>query len=139
MYGLLYRSRAVPGLLAADLNQIIATSQGRNADLGITGLLLHGRLDAVPTAPGEFVQWIEGPEEAVEVLFERIEQDSRHREVEVLTRGPGVGMVQGALSPDGRLFPGWAMGLVRLADLPATVSGFMTFAETWDTAAVTAA
>lgn len=88
MHAVLYRSRSRAGLLAGDLNDIIATAGRRNARLGVTGLLLYGELEAVPGAPGEFVQWIEGPEAAVEGLFDAVDGDPRHTEVEVLGRGP---------------------------------------------------
>ena len=131
MYTLLYRSRARTGLMAHGLNDIIAHAQANNGRLGLTGLLLYGEIPAVPGAPGEFVQWIEGPtEDAVESLFETISHDDRHFDVEVLARGPGS-EVLGA--PDaGRLFPSWSMGLLRLSALPATLSGFLEFASTWE-------
>lgn len=134
MYALLYRSRARPGLTASDLNEIIATALRRNAELGVTGLLLYGRLEILATAPGEFVQWIEGDEDAVTSLYEIIESDRRHLDVEVLARGSirEITNAMGAESSGERLFPAWSMGLVRLAELPATASGFLRFAATWD-------
>lgn len=136
MYALLYRSRAQPGLLASDLNDIIETAQTQNRRLDITGLLLHGRMETLPGVAGEFVQWIEGAEAAVEALFASIENDPRHFEVEVLGRGPTASLLEGvrdAVHPGatGRLFPSWSLGLVQLAELPATLSGFLEFAATW--------
>lgn len=136
MHVLLYRSRARPGLLASDLNDIIAAAEARNAAVGVTGLLLYGRMEAIPGVPGEFVQWLEGPEAAVEGLFADIEGDRRHTNVEVLARG-SRGDVEAAAhasasGSDGRLFPDWAMRLVRLAELPATPGGFLDFAAEWD-------
>ena len=136
MHAVLYRSRERPGLLASDLNDIIGAAQTRNRALGVTGLLLRGHLEAIPGAPGEFVQWIEGPEKAVEDLFSLIEVDPRHLDVEVLARGPldailADSHVDAALYAD-RLFPTWSMALVRLAELPATADGFLRFAADWD-------
>lgn len=138
MYALLYRSRARAGLLADDLNDIIAAAQERNRQLDVTGLLLHGRMETLPGAPGEFVQWIEGPKENVESLFSLIDEDSRHTDLEVLARGAldeltdrSHTSVQVEFSA-GRLFPTWSMGLVRLAELPATLDGFLRFAADWD-------
>ena len=135
MHALLYRSRERPGLLASDLNDIIDAAQERNRALAVTGLLLNGHMEAIPSAPGEFVQWLEGPEEAVEALFKSIEADARHTDVEVLARGPlpdvlDAAHVQVELSGD-RLFSTWSMGLVRLAELPATREGFLRFAAGW--------
>lgn len=136
MYALLYRSRARAGLLASGLNDIIETARARNRQLDVTGLLLHGRMEALPSVPGEFVQWIEGPEDSVEPLFALIEADPRHTDVEVLARGPSASLrSSGRLSivgAEGRLFPSWSMGLVRLAELPATLGGFLGFVAEWD-------
>ena len=143
MHALLYRSRARAGLLASDLNDILATAQGRNHQLGVTGLLLYGELEVVPGAPGEFVQWIEGPEGAVESLYRRIQNDPRHTEVEVLGRGPVAQLAPDASAqnqaPEGRLFPTWDLGLVRLSELPATLDGFLRFATSWNGQAASAA
>lgn len=134
MYALLYRSRARPGLLASDLNDIISTAEERNHRMGLTGLLLYGQLAAVPGAPGEFVQWIEGAEEDVEALYADIEGDPRHFDMDVLARGT-LREFQGdrpSFATTDRLFPEWSMGLVRLSELPATLSGFIEFARDWD-------
>ena len=32
----------------------------------------------------------------------------------------------------GRLFPIWSMGMVRLSELPATLDGFLQFVKQWD-------
>ena len=139
MYALLYRSRQRPGLGAADLNAIIETAQDRNRTLGVTGLLLSGYMETIPGVPGEFVQWLEGPEKKVEGLFTLIEGDPRHVGVEVLARGPVEDIERESYAsarPYGdRLFPAWSMGLVRLAELPATAGGFLRFAANWDGAA----
>ncbi len=140
MHALLYRSRSRAGLLASDLNDILATAQVRNHRLGVTGLLLYGELEVVPGAPGEFVQWIEGTEDAVESLYQLIRDDPRHTEVEVLGRGPVARLASApAGDPTGRLFPTWDMGLVRLSELPATLDGFLRLAASWNGQAATAA
>lgn len=131
MHAVLYRSRARPGLRAADLNAIIDTAETQNRAADVTGLLLYGTIPAIPGAPGQFVQWIEGPEDAVERLFEAIRSDARHVEVEVLARGDVAALTDGATGGQ-RLFPSWSMGLVRLSELPATAAGFLTFAREWD-------
>ena len=132
MHALLYRSRARPGIMAADLNQIIETAQGRNRQLDVTGLLLYGELPAVPGAPGEFVQWVEGPEEAVEELYGLIESDARHFDIETLARGTVRELTEqkGVALADGRLFPAWSMGLVRPEALsPEDRAGIRSLAE----------
>lgn len=136
MHALLYRSRERPGLLASDLNDIIETAQARNGAVGVTGLLLNGHLEVIPGAPGEFVQWLEGPEDDVERLFSYISGDARHTGVDVLARGPLHDVLSGShvdvRAEAGRLFPSWSMGLVRLAELPATLDGFLRFVAEWD-------
>ena len=136
MYAVLYRSRARPGLLASDLNDVIEVAEARNGAIGVTGVLLYGQIEAVAGAPGEFVQWIEGDEAAVERLFADIEGDERHFDVEVLGRGPIPELAGGTPTTDGRLFPSWAMRLVRLAELPATLDGFLRFAADRDGSAL---
>ena len=136
MHALLYRSRERSGLLASDLNDIIRTAQARNGALGVTGLLLSGHLEAIPGAPGEFVQWLEGPEDDVEDLFSHISGDPRHTDIDVLARGPLRDILARShvdvSAGTERLFPSWSMGLVRLAELPATLDGFLRFVAGWD-------
>ncbi len=97
--------------------------------MDVTGLLLHGHLESVAIAPGEFVQWLEGPQERVESLYTTITADSRHSQFEVLGRGAVTALTAGSgLDLEGgRLFPGWAMGLLLMSELPATLYGFLQF------------
>ena len=135
MHALLYRSRARPGLLAHDLNAIIASGEAKNPARDLTGLLLYAEMDAVPGAPGQFLQWIEGPKESVEDMYGTIESDERHTAVEVLGRGPTAelaGDAEALLDREGRVFPIWSLGMVRLSELPATLDGFLRFAGEWD-------
>jgi blue light- and temperature-responsive anti-repressor len=64
----------------ADLRDILATSRARNRLAGITGALTLGG--------GTFGQILEGPPDAVEAAFERIERDPRHRDVVLLDLAP---------------------------------------------------
>ena len=96
MHALLYRSRARPGLLAGDLNAIIETAESRNRAIDVTGILLYGQLAIVAGAPGEFVQWIEGPEDAVEALYADIRTDARHFDPDVIARGPVADIAAGS-------------------------------------------
>ena len=136
MHALLYRSAARPGLLADDLNAIIETAEENNREADVTGLLLHGQFEALPTLAGQFVQWIEGDEGDVEGLFAQIQADRRHSDIEVLARGPIAHLARRVTLTrrlvGGRLFPSWTMGLIRLAELPATLEGFLGFANGWD-------
>ena len=93
----------------------------------MTGLLLYAEMAAVPGAPGLFVQWIEGPEASLDALYDTIQDDDRHTDVEILGRGRTTEFASDAesmLDPEGRLFPIWSLGMVRLNQLPATLDGF---------------
>lgn len=81
---LIYASRSTfaPGEAHQGLDpsvaRILAKSRKNNAERGIVGGLLFG--------DGCFLQCLEGADEAVDALFERIRTDSRHRDVTVLSR-----------------------------------------------------
>lgn len=115
--------------MARDLNDIIEEATVRNRVLGVTGLLLYGRIEAIVTASGQFVQWLEGPEDTVEALYDAISEDPRHTDLEVLGRGD---LASGLEDAGPRLFSAWSMGLVRMSKLPATLDGFLRFSATWD-------
>ena len=81
---LVYASRSTfsPGEAHQGLDpsvaRILAKSRKNNAERGIVGGLFFG--------DGCFLQCLEGPDEAVDRLYERIRADSRHRDVTVLSR-----------------------------------------------------
>lgn len=78
----------------AEVKSILEASRRNNEAVGITGALLFNA--------GVFAQVLEGPLEAVEATFERIQQDARHGDVSLL-----------ALEPIARRsFTNWAMGFV---------------------------
>jgi len=78
---LVYASRSTfsPGEAHQGLDpsvaRILAKSRKNNAERGIVGGLFFG--------DGCFLQCLEGPDEAVDRLYERIRADSRHRDVTV--------------------------------------------------------
>jgi hypothetical protein len=134
LHTLLYRSRATRELDERELLPILMTSMRNNARVGVTGILLYGPPtplpepdpDAPPVAavvpfegPGVFVQWLEGPEAAVEKTYARIDADPRHTDVEILDRG----------TSERRLFPHWSMGLNTVRSLPETTGDVIRFAE----------
>ncbi len=125
LYVLLYQSRAARAIDAAALRDILETAVARNAKGDVTGLLVYGEMEMLPGIPGLFMQWLEGPEAAVRLLFDSIARDPRHTEIELLADGPAY-VVTGA---NARLFPSWAMAVKHLADVPATLSGFLAYAR----------
>ena len=70
MICMVYVSSAAFGLSEREITSIVKTSQFNNEKLGITGLLLYNS--------GNFMQLLEGDEEKVENLYEKIKQDKRH-------------------------------------------------------------
>lgn len=89
-----YASEAVPDLPEDRLAALVEDAARFNRDAGITGILLFD---------GErFLQYIEGPEDALGVAYGRILGASSHREIVELARGR-VGR---------RMFPYWSMRLL---------------------------
>lgn len=95
IFNLVYCSQISEGVVSSDVDAIIATSQRRNALLGITGVLVFGS--------GVFFQWIEGPKAEVLGLVKRIETDRRHEMMVTLSTDEEVRE---------RIFPSWDMELV---------------------------
>lgn len=79
MYELVYRSNAIEGLTPEDINSIITTSRDFNEEHNITGCLLYHN--------DEFLEILEGEEEIVKSLYERIKTDPRHNDVMLLNEG----------------------------------------------------
>lgn len=77
MLQLVYISSANPAA-PCPTQDILTVSRRNNARDRITGLLYA---DA-----GRFLQALEGPEEAVEAAYARIQQDPRHRAIVMLSR-----------------------------------------------------
>uniref|UniRef100_UPI0013DAEED6 BLUF domain-containing protein n=1 Tax=Stenotrophomonas maltophilia TaxID=40324 RepID=UPI0013DAEED6 len=61
---LVYRSLAVEPPSARALQRILEVARRRNATEGLTGLLVHDQ--------GCFVQWLEGPPEGLDRVWESI-------------------------------------------------------------------
>lgn len=75
---------------------ILGESQRNNAQRDLTGALAAHR--------GLFIQVIEGPEEAIDGLLDRLGRDPRHRDIRVLER----------TSVERRSFEAWAMASARV-------------------------
>jgi hypothetical protein len=107
LYTLSYFSRnAIDNQDIVELNHeieaILATARRSNAQRDITGALLY--------SAGCFAQVLEGPLNEVEILFERIQLDPRHRDVKVLQFHP----------LEKRNFAGWSMAFAGMEpELPA--------------------
>jgi hypothetical protein len=92
VFFLVYVSSAAPPFSGDELRALLATCRKNNAALGITGMLLY--------KDGNFMQVLEGEEEAVRGLYDRIIADHRHKGEITLQQG----------FTEGRQFPDWSMG-----------------------------
>ncbi len=99
LYKILYCSRnLIQGECTeqeAEIQQILNASRMNNSRQDVTGALLYNS--------GCFAQVLEGPQSAIETIFERIQRDARHGDVTILTSGAG----------GERDFPNWAMAHVQ--------------------------
>ena len=88
----------------------VLAALGRNQELDITGLLLHRE--------GSFFQVLEGEEDAVRQVFDKIQRDPRHERIKVLFEGP----------IEAREFADWRMGFVDLNGVDVkNLPGFSDF------------
>jgi Sensors of blue-light using FAD len=122
IFQLVYSSVATQEFWPEDLFALVEKTRQKNAARAITGMLLFHE--------GEFLQLLEGPEQAVRDCFAIIERDPRHTSIKVaMTSSPGQ-----------RDFPEWTMGFEQVEEawnLPrswATILG-----EGLDSAAVSQA
>lgn len=75
---------------------ILGESQRNNAQRGLTGALAAHR--------GTFIQVIEGPADAIDMLLDRLRRDPRHKDIRVLERAP----------VETRSFEAWSMASARI-------------------------
>jgi hypothetical protein len=73
---LAYRSRARKPQSARELEVLVQSAQARNRERSITGQLIY--------EDQRFFQWIEGPGDQLQGLWESIKRDPRHTDIEVL-------------------------------------------------------
>lgn len=92
---MIYYSTASPDLSINDILNILENSKDFNSKNEITGCLLYHN--------NEFVQLIEGEEEAVKKLYAKIESDKRHSNLIVV--------IQDNIA--GRSFKNWSMAYYK--------------------------
>ncbi len=78
----------------AEIRHILETARKNNSKVNVTGALLF--------STDHFAQVLEGPQEAVEAIFERIQHDTRHGDVTILE----------SLTSEQRDFSEWSMAYV---------------------------
>ncbi len=98
LFSLIYVSSAVHLFSHEELVALLQTSRRNNTADGITGMLLY--------KAGNFMQVLEGEEEAVRRLHDRIQRDPRHRGLITLLEQ----------RTDERQFGSWSMGFRNLTD-----------------------
>jgi hypothetical protein len=67
---LVYLSNAAYGFTEQDLKDILSVSRANNSKIGLSGVLIY--------CDGNILQVLEGPEEHVMNLYNKIEKDPRH-------------------------------------------------------------
>lgn len=96
MYEMIYASSARRLYDPMELGHMLEGARRNNAALSVSGILLY---DA-----GSFLQVLEGEQDVVMRLYEKIARDARHERVQVLRQGPVAT----------RSFSSWSMGFVAL-------------------------
>jgi blue light- and temperature-responsive anti-repressor len=74
---LTYKSMATSNPTPADLKAMVSKARARNRELGITGMLLF--------EDGCFLQTLEGPPDQLDMVWNSIKRDPRHRDIQVLS------------------------------------------------------
>lgn len=109
MIQLIYRSAARSRLNQQQLTDLLTQARDRNAQHGLTGMLLYD--------DGSFLQVLEGEKEPLLELYARILLDPRHTEiVKLLER-----------ESDERQFGDWRMGFVSVTRIAVAIPGYSEF------------
>jgi hypothetical protein len=113
IFTLLYLSEGTVPFSQADLRELLQKANENNSKLGITGMLLF--------KGGNFLQVLEGEQEAVLTLYKKITLDPRHTRAVTLFQD---------FAPQ-RDFPDWSMGFHDLNSADArSIPGFTHFLNT---------
>lgn len=73
MYSIIYRSIADPDFSTIDIYQMLSKARDNNQENGVTGCLLYHQQ--------QFVQLLEGEKNVITSLYEKILNDSRHKNI----------------------------------------------------------
>ena len=103
---LVYVSAATRPFTSVELRQLLEKARAYNSRAEITGLLLYHQQS--------FFQILEGMDENLDELYERIDHDPRHHDVLLLSRQ----------SVNERNFGEWSMGFVDVDDAAKKLPGF---------------
>jgi len=111
---LLYVSRLGRGTGPTQVQNIVKVSEKNNPGLGITGALCY---DA-----RYFLQYLEGPRDAINQLYRKIAADARHDSVTLLDY----------TDISQRQFEDWSMAYIRASDLNKSVIRKFGRSDTFD-------
>ena len=112
LHCIVYVSLANKEMSDQDLKGLLKAARNKNEKLNVTGLLLYRE--------GFFIQALEGEEDTIDALFDRISKDSRHRDVTTVYKKP---IKQ-------RAFPDWTMGFSRMDDAALEkIDGYSDFLQ----------
>lgn len=109
MYFLIYSSYKVSEFNPDELTELLVQSREKNKTLNITGMLL--------LCGWQFVQMLEGEEQAVKALYYEICKDARHKLVILLKEG----------FMESRIFPDWQMGFNTISS--QAISGIEGYSQ----------
>lgn len=114
MIQLIYASAGTVDFSDGDLKELLAKARINNASLEVSGMLLYHE--------GSFLQILEGEQEVVLELYNKIERDSRHGNVKMLLRS----------EIEERSFGDWKMGFVDASGKMYRDAGFVDFFSRWN-------
>ncbi len=93
-----------------DIEQLLQKSRTKNSTNGITGILIYFE--------GVFTQFLEGPEQEIDMLYSKIRVDRRHRNLRELFSGSAVD----------RFYGDWSMAYKTLDSVKAQeITGYRPF------------
>lgn len=91
---LVYVSSAVRLLGFDETEYLLKRARERNKEYGITGVLLHNN--------GNFIQYLEGPKDNLDIIYKIIQEDARHTGLILISRE----------AIESRQFGDWSMGFL---------------------------
>ena len=110
IYQIVYASKATCPMPPEELAKILEIARRRNQAAEITGMLLFRH--------GHFLQVLEGPEERVLALLDKLGRDARHEKVRVLLDG----------QVKARAFGTWSMAFQDISGIgPGDLPGYSRF------------
>jgi uncharacterized Fe-S cluster-containing MiaB family protein len=109
MLQLIYASRETTEFGEKPLGALLEKAREHNEQNNITGFLLY--------ISGNFLQVLEGPDEAVKTIFNSIEQDARHSSLKVIAKN----------EIQEREFDNWSMAFKHVLPETAVLEVFLDF------------